>query len=154
MLDRENRACVGSALWGLHLLGRKSFFLEKCHCAMLITSYTGACQKEEEVLPLALFAFIKFVSVCMCNSVWAVYWDVCVQIHTSMHAEAREVSALPYYFTLPYSLESGSLGELGSQLAPEILLSLPHLQLQKPHLELQTMPGFFVVWFRRQGFSV
>lgn len=42
-------------------------------------------------MPLVLFAFIKFVSVCMCISVYAVYWDVCVQMHAPMYAEAREV---------------------------------------------------------------
>lgn len=36
-----------------------------------------AAQKEEGVSPPVLFAFIKSVSVCMCISVHAWYWNVC-----------------------------------------------------------------------------
>lgn len=139
--QREQGLC-GLCSLGTPSTGEKELLSRKMPLRHVDYKLHRACQKEEEVLPLVLFAFIKFVSVCMCNTVCAVYWDVCVQIHASMHAEARE-SVLPYYFTRPYSLESGSLGEPGRLLAPEILLSLPHLQA----LLLQTMPGFFVVWF-------
>lgn len=50
-----------------------------------------ASQKEEEGSPPVLFTFIKSVPMCMCISVHAWYWNVCVHMHEPMHAEAREV---------------------------------------------------------------
>lgn len=50
-----------------------------------------ASQKEEKGSLPVLFAFIKSVPVCMCISVHVWYWNVCVQMHEPMHAEAREV---------------------------------------------------------------
>lgn len=103
MPDREkNRACVGPAPWGLHLLGRKSFF-GKCRSTMLITSCTGHLRKKRKGLLLCCSLLLNLYP-CACASLYMCGTGMCV--FRCMHPCKQKLErsmVLLYYYTVPYS---------------------------------------------------